>query len=201
MNRLEEIENYVENEFEKSGQKWFVALHIKIVENLAMKLVKIKGGNEEAIRLAVWLHDIYYSDKTEKQLNEEMISDYDNHEIVGADIAKKIMAKHNYDDEMIRLVEDIILKHRCRGVKPETLEAKILASADAMSHIENFSLLLFIGFARHGRTIKEVHDWLNKKIDRDWNDKILFPEAKEMIKEKYENVKILLNEMKRIASD
>ncbi len=192
MNKVEEIKNYVNKKFEKSGQKWFVDLHIKVVENLAIKLAGMKNANKEIVKLAVWLHDIHYADFPPSAT--ETIDD--RHDVIGTQKARKILKEHGYDEKTIGHVGECIITHRCKGRNPRSLEAKILATADGMSHIENFLMLLFVGFVKYKMSIKQVYEWLNRKIDRDWNDKILFPEAKNMIKEKYEDIRLILNEMK-----
>lgn len=195
MSNAERIKDYVIGEFEKSGQAWFVESHLKIVEKLALELAKKEHADEEIVKLGVWLHDIYYAD-SEPIIDENLD---DRHDIIGAERARKILTGHGYDENTISRVEECILAHRCRDRKPNALEAKILASADIMSHIENFSLLLFLGFVQHKMTIPEVYAWLSRKIERGWNEKIFFPEAKAMINDKYEQVKSILDEMKKSA--
>ncbi len=195
MSKSDQIKNYVIGEFEKSGQKWFVESHLKIVERLAIELGKTKDADMEVVKLAVWLHDIYYANSG-PPIGEKKD---DTHHEFGAKKAREIMTEYGYDEKTINHVEECILTHRCKGDMPKTPEARILASADAMSHIENFSILLFVGFVRNKMTIQEVYNWLSRKIERDWNEKIFFPEARDMVKDKYEQVQSILNEMKKSA--
>ncbi len=195
MSKAEQIRNYAIGEFEKSGQKWFVELHLKVVEKLALELAKKEHADEEVVKLGVWLHDIYYAES--EPVSAEKGDD--RHDVIGAERARKILTEYACDEKVIRQVEECVLAHRCRDKKPDTLEGKVLASADAMSHIENFSLLLFLGFVKDKMTVQEVYNWLSRKIDRDWNEKIFFPEARDMVKDKYEQVQSILSGMKKSA--
>jgi hypothetical protein len=70
---------------------------------------------------------------------------------------------------------------------PKTLEGKILASADAMSHyINDFYLIIS---ATGDRSLAEFKKWALEKLDRDYNKKIFFPFAKKMIKKRHDTLK------------
>lgn len=187
MNKIKVVENYVVEKFEKNGMKWFVELHLKVVRDFAAKLAEIKNADRGVVELSVWLHDITHAQNNIPNM----------HNKVNAEFSKTFLKEKGFDEETIEKVCHCILTHRCKdGYFPETLEARIVATADALSHIEKFDLLLELAFYAKKYSTKEAYEWLSKKIARDWNDKILVPEAKEMIKHKYEEVKILLEHMR-----
>jgi putative nucleotidyltransferase with HDIG domain len=186
-NKVEEIEQYARNVFSNNGMDWFVKLHVEYVEKLALRLADIKHADKTILKLAAWLHDIGHKPK----------NDSDRHHIENSAFAAKLLTERGFDERIVKSVEHCILTHRCGDDhKPETLEAQILASADAMSHMENFSMLLYIAFVLERYDLEKAYSWLSTKIDRDWNSKILLPEGKEIIKDKYEEVLKLLEGMK-----
>lgn len=77
-------------------------------------------------------------------------------------------------------MEHIILTHSCNKDIPDTLEGKILASADAMSH---YSSDFYLQIAVTGkRNLKDFKKWTLEKLDRDFNKKIFFDFAKDEVK-------------------
>jgi len=67
-----------------------------------------------------------------------------------------------------------------------------------MAHFDNFFILIFLG-AKKKMKYKEIIEWIDKKIERDWNTKLTLPEAKKMMKEKYKAIKLLLDSTKNIS--
>lgn len=122
--------------------------------------------------MGVWLHD-----------TQRIRGIKGDHQKIGALEAKKVMLEHGYRSEMIKQVQNIILTHSCSKNKPVTLEGKILATADAMSHyINDFYLrIATIG----GRSAEEFKLWALEKLNRDYNKKIFFSFAKKEIKARH----------------
>lgn len=138
------------------------------------------------MEIAAWLHDIGrlpYTDK--KNLN---------HHIIGARKAEKILRKLNCPKEKIEIIKQAIICHRgSNGQKPKSIEEKIIANADAMSHFDVLPILYYWR-AQQGDSFKKITDWVEKKYERNWNKKISLPEARKIVREKYLlNKKILKN--------
>lgn len=70
-----------------------------------------------------------------------------------------------------------------------------MACADAMSHFDTFLDLVPLFSKTAGSFEAGITD-LDKKIERDWNKKLRIPEAKEIVKEKYKAIRVLLDSMK-----
>lgn len=185
-NHLKEIEKYVSEEFSKHDFDWFYKYHVKVVLELAEKLNKIKGGNEEIIKLAAVLHDF------------ARIKSHKSHDLESVKIAKKILKTHDYSKSTIEQVSHCIETHRCRDKKPKTLEAKIISSADAMSHIKYYPILLWVAYYLNRMSLEEGISWVQEKIKRGWEQKILIPEAKKMVEKEYEVAYNVLNQIKKI---
>ncbi len=115
------------------------------------------------ILLAVWLHDIshYVSDQ-----------DFD-HAVRSEQMAKEFLTKEKYSMRKIIEVCHCIRAHRNRDVKPETLEAKIVACIDSASHMTGE---MYIQIAIAGK-----FNYLFEKINRDFADLTPFPEIQSQL--------------------
>lgn len=170
---------------EKDCTDWQWKYHAVIVVKYAKLLAKKFKVDEETIELAALLHDIGRFRHGGK-----------DHEITGVAEAEKILKEHGYPKKVIDEVKHCVASHRgSKDVKPETLIAKIIANADAMSHFDIIPGLIKVGLKKYGRDIEKAMLWLNEKIERDWNKKLTIPEAKEMTKEKYDAFKLLVDSM------
>lgn len=156
--------------------------HICSVLKNAKILAKKLKADEEIVEISALLHD--YAGI----LNIEL---YPDHHIHGAKLAKEILEKYNYPKEKIAKIQHCILAHRgSKNIPQETLEAKIIASADAMAHFYNIPSLMYLAFVEYKMNIDEGAKFVLEKLERSWK-KLTLPEAKEMVREKYEAVKKL----------
>ncbi len=182
---IEEVANLVEEACKKETNYFGYGAwshHIYFVAKYAKMLAKELGADEEVCELAALLHD-YAS-----VLNKDW---YPQHHIHSARLAQEALSKFNYPQEKIEQVKHTILTHRAsQGIKQDTLEAKILASADAMAHFAGVNSLLYLAFVIHGKDINEGTQWVLSKLERSW--KKLIPEAKDIIKDKYDAIKTTL---------
>ncbi len=158
--------------------------HIKRVLFYARRLRQHYRADWNIIELAVYLHDITRSKE-----------DAENHHLTGARAAENILRRYRYPKEIIRDVKNCILSHRSQtGLKPTTIEQKILANADAMAHFD--IVPLFFHWRAHKNTLEETRTWLVAKLRRDWEKKLTLPLAKKLVAEKYRAAKLLLKEVK-----
>ena len=177
---LNKVREIVKKEAEESDWKY----HIVPVVKYAKKLAKIMNVNEETVELAALLHDIGRLKFGGK-----------DHEITGVPEAEKILKENNYSQDIINEVKHCVESHRgSKNIPPKTIIAKIIANADAMAHFD--VLPIFFYWRSNKQTFEEALKWTSDKIDRDWNKKLTLPEAKEMIKEKYKAIKLVLDSNK-----
>jgi putative nucleotidyltransferase with HDIG domain len=156
--------------------------HIVSVVKYAKILAKQLGANEELVEIAALLHD--YASVKDKDMYEE-------HHIYGAIEAQKLLEGLNYPQEKIDIIKDCILCHRGSVRKEQkTKEAVCVASADAMAHIDQVPSLLHLVYYNRKMGVRDGAEWVSKKIERSFNK--LCPEAKEIMKEKYDCAKIVL---------
>ena len=172
---VKQIKEKIKNECYNLGHidSWFYDKHLLAVEKYANFLLKkLPKANREIVLLGVWLHD-----------TQRVRGIKGDHQKMGAVEARKIMQEYGYSAAIIKKVQSIILTHSCNRSKPITLEGKILATADAMTHYVN-DFYLQIAITRR-RSLKVFKLWALEKLNRDYNKKIFFPFAKKEIKERH----------------
>lgn len=156
--------------------------HIVLVVSYAKMLAKKLKGNEEIVELGALLHDVGSIRFSE-----------DNHEITGQMEAEKILKELGYAKKIIDQVKECIKSHRgSKDIEPQTLEAKIVANADAMAHFDVVPVLLRVGLDKYYKDEDKASQWVLEKLERDWTKKLTIPQAKEMVEEKYKAAKLLL---------
>ena len=165
---------YVTN---KNTPVWFLEEHIKVVEVYAHKLCDLfLHADREAVICAVWFHDIGRLEGIDE-----------GHDVYGGNEAQRLLEGAGISSKIIEKVVDACLGHRCKEVKPKTLEGKILSSADAMSHFHGtLPLRIFASKISQGISFEDTLSKLRLKLERDFNEKIQFEEAREMVRERYE---------------
>ncbi|MFC1686362.1 HD domain-containing protein [Patescibacteria group bacterium] len=182
---IKKIEKFVQETCKKESNKWGSSAwthHIVTVVKYAKSLAKKLDADMEIVEISALLHDIASIS------NPDWVED---HHIHGTKLAEEVLKKYNYPQEKIEKVKHCILTHRgSKKIKRETIEAEIVASADAMAHFDNIPALMKVAFQVKEMDTDEGAKWVLDKIERSW--KKLMPEAKEMMKEKYEAIKIVL---------
>ncbi len=162
--------------------------HIVPVVTFSKKLGEKLGADLEVLELSALLHD--YASILDRKFDKI-------HHIESAKKAREILAEMNFLEDKINHVADCIEAHRGSiKQKHKTIESKILASADAMSHISEPVSMMHLAFRVLDNKVVEGASWLKEKIKRSWEKTM--PEGQEMIKEDYERiVKILENAIER----
>lgn len=152
---------------------WF--FHLKPVIDFSKILAKKYKANMEVVWLSAILHDI------------ARLDDKEPHDEIGAEKAYKMLLKRGVNKEIANDAKDVILTHRCKKHKPKTLEQKILATADAVTHFKTPFYLWFSYISN-----KSFRDNLEsglQKIKRDYEKKIFFENEKKLVKKEYDILK------------
>ncbi len=194
MEKLKKVKEICKKSYSEEDYKY----HILQVVKYSLMLAKKLNADLEVVEISAYLHDIGRAKKKRKFEGErkDFFKDNDHH-ITGAEETKKILKDLEYEDEFIKKVEHCVLTHRGRkGPSPETKEAEIIACADAMSHFDTF-LDLFSFFLRTTNSFEDAVVKIEQKMDRNWNKKLTIPEAKEMVKDKYEAIMLLIKSMRQ----
>lgn len=160
--------------------EWFFEEHLEIVEKHALDiLAKVPSADKEVVILGVWLHDT--------QRIRGLKAD---HQDGGVQEAKKIMNQFNYSEDIIKKVQGIIQTHSCDNEIPNTVEGRVLATADAMAHYTSdfFLRIAILGY----RDVKEYKKWALEKIEKNYNKKISFDFAQDEIRNRHNIIKNFL---------
>ena len=156
--------------------------HLVSVVQFGRELAALTGAEGEVVELAALLHD--YAGIKDVRLEPE-------HHLHGAVLARDLLNALGYPAARTEQVAACILTHRAsRGLKPQTLEARVLASADAAAHILQVPSLLHLAYVRKGLGIDEGAAWVRGKLGRSYQK--LLPEAKMLIEERYRGALELL---------
>lgn len=158
-----------------------VYYHIEAVAKNAEILADRYNADKEVVIIAGWLHDI--ASITDYSLYEE-------HHIHGAKIAQEILEKFDYDK--IELVKKCIINHRGSVINDKlTIEEKIVADADAISHFDSVPSLLYLAYVNKNMNIEDGSKFVKNKLERSYNK--LSEESKEFYAQKYKEVMKIFN--------
>jgi uncharacterized protein len=182
-NIVEEIRKFVEEKCRNHnlGEEIYFNHFIPVV-NYSKKLAKEKEVNLELVEIAAWLHDI-----------GSIVYGRKNHHITGAKIAEEKLNELCYDKDKIELIKKCILNHR--GSVKNILssdEEQIIVEADCLTffdHLEGYFLWVIDGDGIKNQ--KSIRESVKQKLQNKWNQ--LSPNAKELIKLKYEAAMLLFS--------
>ena len=156
--------------------------HIELVYKIAIDICGEYGADYEIVALASLLHDI--ASVTNKDFTE-------NHHIIGAEIAEKLLNQYELDFDKIELIKKCILNHRGSVLKDKTTPEEVcVADSDAMAHFFSVPSLLRMVYVEKGLSIDDGADFVLKKLMRSYNK--LSNKGKQIITPQYEAAKILL---------
>jgi predicted hydrolase (HD superfamily) len=185
LERIKFISNLVEEQCKLESNIFGYEIwtyHILVVVKYALLLADRLGADTEVVEITALLHD--YASIKDKSMYEE-------HHVFGVIEAEKILKELNYPGDKIERVKECIIQHRGSvNIEKTTKESVCIASADAMSHIDQVPSLLHLAYCKKELNVNEGAKWVRDKIERSWNK--LCPEAKEIIKPKYESIKLIL---------
>jgi uncharacterized protein len=180
---IEEIKKFVEEECKKPTSKYgdeLYIFHFIPMHNYAMILAERLKADMEIVDLAAWLHDI-----------GSIIHGREDHHITGAEIAEKRLRELNYPEERIQLVKRCILNHRGSVLmKKQTKEEQIIADADAISIFDNIGGIYKAAFTYENKNQEQGNKAVRQKLMNSFNK--VSPEAKEIIRPKYDAAMLLL---------
>ncbi|MFH1316651.1 MAG: HD domain-containing protein [Candidatus Woesearchaeota archaeon] len=161
-------------------KRWDWKGHIEYVVNKSLELADKYDADKEIVEISAWLHDI-----------RKLKNDDEGHHIKGSEEASKILKEMGYEDEKIEKIKHCIITHSSdKRYMPKTIEAKILASADALDKFDKFIELVKEMTARY--PLEEAKKKVKQKIMKSW-EKIM-PEIKEEYQERFDAIIVILND-------
>jgi putative nucleotidyltransferase with HDIG domain len=157
---------------------WLYENHVLIVAEKARQLAQKYSIDEDLSSTAALLHDI---------ADAEMSRFHNDHEDRSLEIARDFMKQVGYETGVIDMVvDDAIRFHSCRdGESPKTDVGRVLASADALAHLET-DFYLFFSRIKGDQPLPEVKTLLRNKLGRDYNSKLMFDDEKLRLKPTYD---------------
>jgi len=160
------------------GKNFSWVPHVESTVKYALQLAKQFGADEEVVEISAWLHDI-----------RKMRGSGEKHHVYGAKDAAKLLREIGYNPDVIEKVRRCILTHSTdKKYPPKSLEEKILASADALSHFDSFPSMVESAY-RHAEP-DGVNEWLLEKYAQTYEK--MMPYARRMARPKYNAIKLLL---------
>jgi putative nucleotidyltransferase with HDIG domain len=188
MTRIENLEAKVRKLYEAKDPNradwadWLYDQHVFIVADNAESLAERFGANKEYARAAAMLHDI--ADAKMSRFDE-------SHEDESLAISRHLLQESEYTpDEIALIVDDAIKFHSCHdGNIPHSLEGKVLATADSLAHLTTNFYETAATALKDEKTPEQIQQWVLKKLDRDFYNKVLFDEIKAEVQPHYERLK------------
>lgn len=191
---IQEVQKQIIGLAKKNGWMWFYNLHQKEVVESANDLLKLyPKADKKIVLIACWLHDIaHYYAKNEK----EILAVKKSHHIDGARIAGDILENYKLSQDEIEKVKNCVLRHRNhQDYAPKTLEEKVVATADALSHFRSIFYLTYFKFHPE-HSLEEMVKIDLDKIERDWRDLGLLPKSRKIAELEYKTLKKMLKNYK-----
>lgn len=194
MSRIEKLKEKVDllyqgkNPNRADWADWLHENHVFVVADKAKELAVRFNVNIELAEAAGMLHDIA----------DVKMSRFDSaHEKQSEQIAQKLLEDSGFSKEEISIiVEDAIRYHSCHDGKiPNSLEGKVVATADAVAHLSSDFYLYSIEQIKKSMSEEDIKKWGLPKIERDFHDKIFFDEIREEVREDYEKAKTLFSSL------
>lgn len=181
--RYQKLSTSVASAYAQSDRKfgqWAWRNHVQVVAQNAEELsARFKANTDLAVAGAL-LHDfgdafVERVDPTHAAITEQQ----------GTDLLK---ISDYSPEEIVEIFQVIIPPHSCRdGEQPTTLEGKVLATADALAHLNTDFYLQFawMNLPEVAHSFQEYQAWVQAKIERDFHHKIQFVEIKQETEARY----------------
>jgi hypothetical protein len=162
--------------------KWFVKWHLEIVEKIANELCESHPeADPDLVEVMAWLHDYGKILSWDRQCDRALL-DKGRDKLIELGLSKTFADKAADYIEMHDKAQEMDLRHA-------PIEVQISSSADGCSHLVGPFLPIFWHEATDktfvNKTLEELMDLNRKKIEKDWNYKIVLPEARKAFETRY----------------
>jgi hypothetical protein len=182
----DKLESFIEHVKAESAKptfihhEWFVEWHLEIVERIALELCEYyPTADKQFVRLLVWLHDY------------GKILDFDNQYEMTISAGRAKLEELGFSAELsqkaVNYIE-VLDKKMEIDLKNEAIEVQIVSSADGCSHMVG----PFYSMWWHENPSKEYTELMAdnlKKYTKDWERKVVLPEARKAFEWRYQAVR------------
>lgn len=151
--------------------------HVASVVKNGWILAKQYGADKEVVQIAAWLHDI--ASITDASL-------YEMHHIHGAEMARDILSRFDYDEDKLRLVQACIRNHRGSvRLEKNSVEEICVADADAASHFSSIPSLLYLAYGTRQMGLEAGLQFVRGKLERSFRK--MSPKSQAFYSQTYQN--------------
>jgi len=161
--------------------KWFVKWHLEIVERIALELTeKYPEADHDLVEVMVWLHDYGKTLDYENQYQKTLTA--------GREKLAELGFSPDFVDRAVSSIE-VLDKKMELDIRKAPIEVQIVSSADGCSHMVGPFMQVFWNertdktFA--GKEYEELMQLNLAKAEKDWNRKIVLPEARAAFENRY----------------
>ena len=158
---------------------WYVKYHLEVIEDIANELLNVyRSADRELVQVLVWIHDY-----------GKMITDVDDRRATLIHGRKKLLDigfEATFVDRVIEYV-DIMDKNASIDLSDSPIEVQIVSSADGCSHLVGPFFHLWF-WENPTRPFEELMASNQRKAERDWERKIVLPEAREAFRVRHQVV-------------
>lgn len=182
MSKHSQVETLVTAAYESTEQpfaQWMWRHHVPIVAHFAKELAERYQADEDIAIASAWLHD--YGDV--------FVHRHDaSHDEITVREARRLLEQADYSSQEIdSVLNDCIALHSCKaGLLPTTIEGKVLATADALAHLNTDFYLQFAWMhLPENKTYSQYVEWVQSKLNRDFDTKIFFDEVRSEVQKRY----------------
>ena len=177
-NKLKELRDRVSElskELEFIHHKWYLKYHLELVEKISLELYeKYESADIHLLKGLVWIHDY-----------AKIIGVKDKKEVL--ECSKKLLSdigfEYEYISNVIHLL-DIFESKITKDLSVAPLEVRIVSSADAISHMYGPFYQMYC-YENPEMSVEELMGSNIRKLEKDWDRKIVLPEVKELFKERH----------------
>src|SRR5581483_1086944 len=155
--------------------KWFVKWHLEIVEKIANELCELHAeADKDLTEVMVWLHDYGKILNFDREYARDLL-----------DKGRDKLVELGFSQGFANKAADYIEMHdKCQEIdlRQAPIEVQISSTADGCSHMVGPFIPIFWHEATDktfvNKTFEELMELNRKKLEKDWNHKIVLPEAR-----------------------